>query len=209
MRPSLLVLAVLLLLRPAGAQAQEGYDRPSGSVFAALHLGGGWGQASIDASGQTVANTDAQGGTWWGFRIGSAVSPVVALTVDYFGYNSTANDPANLDKLETEAWLIGPSLNWYPAAGGLYLKGTVGWGGADFRAVDGDVVARASEEGLGLGAGIGYEIPVSGRLSLGGQADYVWMNVGEVKVPDGIGGTESADFNFTIWAFSAFIIVNY
>lgn len=209
MRRVIMGLVLLALACPALAVAQTGYERPRGSIFAALHLGAGWGQAYVDASGETVAETDAQLGAYWGFRVGTAMSEVVALSIDYFGYASVDDEPAGFDRVESEAWLIGPSLNWYPGAGGLYLKGTVGWGGVDFRVANGDAAARATEEGLGLGAGIGYEIPLNPRLSLGAQADYVWMNVGDVTVADGLGGTESADFNFAIWGFSAFVLINY
>ena len=210
MRIVLCSFLALLASLPATAQdSREEGIRPAGSIFAALHLGAGWGQAYIDASGTTVAETDAQLGGYWGFRVGTALTEILALSVDYFGYSSVDDEPSGFDRVESEAWVIGPGLTWYPFAGGLYLKGIVGWGGAKFRVEDEGAAARAKEEGLGLAGSIGYEIPLNARLSFGGQLDYVWMNVGEVSVADGIGGSTDADFDFAIWGFTAFIMMNY
>ena len=205
-----LIATVILALSVVAAPASADHgDRPPGSVFAAFNLGAGWGLADLDASGVTIAESDAQLGAYWGFRIGRALSEVVVLGIDYVGYKSTSDDPQLFDEIESEFWVIGPSLSWYPSSTGLFIKGTVGWGGVKFRVVDGGVAARANESSLGLVGGIGYEIPVNGRLSLGAQLDYVWMSVNEVLVADGIGGREEADFRFAAWGLSAFVMLNY
>lgn len=202
-----LILVTLLLLAASPAFAQ--YDRPPGSIFAAVHLGAGWGQASLEASGQPVAESGAQGGAFWGFRVGRALSEIAVLGVDYFAYSSVQDQPKDLDRVESEFWVIGPSMSWYPGTGGFYLKGLVGWGGVNFRLQDGDQTAVAEEKGLGLIGSIGYEIPINVRLSLGAQVDYVWMSVDEVQVADGVGGREAADFRFDTWGLNAFLMLNY
>jgi hypothetical protein len=208
MRKVFAILIVPMLLLATGARAAE-YDRPPGSVFAVLDLGISWASAKVETSDITVAESDAQAGATWGFRIGTALSEVVALGIDYVGYKSVEDQPNVFDRIESEYWIIGPSLAWYPFEGGLYARGLIGWGGVDFRIEDGDTRARAAEDALGLAGSIGYEIPVNTLLSLGAEVDYVWMNVAEVEVADGIGGTEKADFSFSAWAVSAFVLLNY
>ena len=207
MRLSMPILFVLLLL--AGSARADDYERPPGSFFAAFTLGGSWATASVDDADGTVAESDAQLGATWGFRIGTALSEVLALGIDYVGYKSVEDQPKLFDKIESEYWIIGPSLAWYPFEGGLFARGLIGWGGVDLQIEQDEARARANEDALGLAGSIGYEIPVNTLLSLGAEVDYVWMNVAEVEVADGIGGTEKADFGFSAWAFSLFVLMNY
>jgi hypothetical protein len=209
MRSPILLSLFILLAGVTPASAAE-YDRPPGSVFAAFNLGVGWAKASVDEDRGNVAETDAQVGPMWGFRVGTALTEILALSVDYIGYASVTDQPAEFERIESEFWVIGPSLSWYPFEGGFFLKGLAGWGGVDFRIdVDADTRVRANEKGLGLLAGIGYEIPVNTLLSLGAEVDYLWMNVKEVEVADGTGGTTPADFGFYSLGFNAFVILNY
>jgi hypothetical protein len=203
---AVIVLAALVVSVPASAGQ---YERPPGSIFAAFNLGAGWGRVRVDTKTITVAESETQTGAVWGFRIGRALSEVVVLGIDYVGYKSITDDPAVYDQIESEFWVIGPSLSWYPSSTGFFIKGTAGWGGVKFRVVKDDVAARAEETDLGLIGSIGYEIPVNGRLSLGAQLDYVWMSGSTVTVADGIGGSEEADLRFDTWALSAFVMLNY
>ena len=200
------VLAVLLVSTPASA---EQYDRPPGSGFLAFNLGAGWGRARVDTEDITVAESKTQTGAFWGFRLGRALSEVVVLGIDYVGYHAITDDPTVYDEIESEFWVIAPSLSWYPSSTGFFIKGSVGWGGVKFRVVDDDAAAQAEDSGLGLIGSIGYEIPVNARLSLGAQLDYVWMSVDEVLVADGIGGREEAELRFDTWGLSAFVMLNY
>ncbi|RKZ15274.1 hypothetical protein DRQ53_09495 [bacterium] len=203
----IVLLTVGLAITATGAYAE--YDRPAGSLTAAFHLGVGWGNATVDDSGGTVADSGALTGAMWGFRINRALSNIVTFGIDYVGYASVEDNPEIFDRIESQFWVIGPSLSWYPAAGGFFLKGLVGWGGVDFRVEQDDVAARTNEDGMGLAGSIGYERPISVSLSLGAQLDYVWMNVNEVLVSDGIGGREEADFLFQTWGLNVFIMFNY
>jgi hypothetical protein len=205
----LLVAIVLASLVVSGPAAAEQYDRPPGSIFAAFNLGAGWGRARVDTQTITVAESATQTGALWGFRVGRALSEVVVLGIDYVGYHSVTDDPAVYDEIESEFWVIGPSLSWYPSSTGFFIKGSAGWGGVKFRVVENDAAARAEDSGLGLVGSIGYEIPVNARLSLGIQLDYVWMSVNEVQVANGIGGREDADLRFDTWGLSAFVMLNY
>ena len=208
MRKSLLVLFALVALLASPASADE-YDRPPGSIFAVLEIGASWATATVETSDINVAKSDPQLGPTWGFRLGSSITEVLALGIDYVGYKSVTDQPALFDRIESEYWIIGPSLAWYPFEGGLYARGLAGWGGVDFRIQDGDTRARTNESSLGLSGSIGYEIPVNTLLSLGLELDYVWMNVAKVEVADGIGGTEEADFGFSAWSVGGFILMNY
>ncbi len=203
---AIVALAALLVSAPSSAGQNE---RPPGSIFAAINLGAGWGRVRVDTKTITVAESETEVGALWGFRIGRALSEVLVLGIDYVGYKSITDDPAVYDKIESEFWVIGPSLSWYPSSTGFFIKGTAGWGGVKFRVVQDDVAARAEDSGLGLIGSIGYEIPVSGRLSLGVQLDYVWMSGSKVTVADGVGGSEEADLLFDTWALSAFVMLNY
>jgi len=203
---AVVILAALLVSAPASAGQ---YERPPGSISAAFNLGAGWGRARLDTQTITVAESKTQTGALWGFRIGRALSEVLVFGIDYLGYHSITDDPAVYDEIESEFWVIGPSLSWYPSSTGFFIKGAAGWGGVKFRVVEGDVAARAEDSGLGLVGSIGYEIPVNARLSLGAQLEYVWMSVDEVLVADGIGGREEADLRFDTWGLSAFVMLNY
>jgi hypothetical protein len=141
--------------------------------------------------------------------MGTALTEILALGIDYVGYKSVEDQPRVFDEIESEYWIIGPSLAWYPFEGGLYARGLLGWGGVDFRITDGDTRGRTSEDTFGFVGSIGYEIPVNTLLSLGGEVDYVWMNATEIEVADGRGGTETADFGFSAWTVNAFILMNY
>jgi hypothetical protein len=208
MRRIPLVLLVALLLATS-AQAAD-YDRPPGSVFAAFNLGVAWASASVDETRGNVAETDSQVGPMWGFRLGTALNEFATLGIDYLGYKSVTDQPKQFDRIESQFWVIGPSVNWYPFEGGFYLKGLAGWGGVDFQIdVDSDTRVRAKEDGMGLLGSIGYEIPLTTLLSLGLEVDYVWMNVGQVEVADGTGGTTPADFGFSALGLNASIIMNY
>lgn len=207
------VLAVLVLagLAVVAAPAQAAkYDRPPGSMFAAFNLGLGWAKASVDESDGNVAETDGQLGPSWGFRLGTALNEYATLGIDYMGYKSVTDQPQDFDRVESQFWVIGPSVNWYPFEGGFYFKGLIGWGGVDFQIdVDSDTRVRFNEDGLGLLGSIGYEIPLTTLLSLGLEVDYVWMNVAQVEVADGIGGTTEADFGFSALGLNVFLIMNY
>jgi len=208
MRHLTVALLVVLVLAPP-ARASD-YGRPPGSMFAAINLGVGWGMASVDNDGGNVAETDPQLGPMWGFRLGTALNEMSTLAIDYIGYKSVTDQPEQFDRIESQFWVIGPSINWYPFEGGFYLKGLAGWGGVDFQIdVDADTRVRANESGLGLLGSIGFEIPLTTLLSLGLEVDYVWMNVGKVQVADGVGGTTEADFDYSALAFNAFLIMNY
>ena len=202
--------SLMLFVAMAIPAAAQRYERPPGSFHAALHLGGGWGKADIKGSGGSViSETETQLGGFWGFRVGTALTEVLALSVDYFGYASVDDEPGQFDRLESEFWVIGPALSWYPMSGGGYLKFLAGWGGVTLTAEADGERARADERNLGLLGSIGYEIPLNPRLSLGAQADYVWMKVDEVLVSGGSGGRQTADFGFYTWGFSLFVLMNY
>jgi len=205
MRRLTLIALILLLAGPARGEER----RPPGSIFAAVNLGGGWSHLKAEDQIGVIAESKAQPGVFWGFRIGQAVSEIFVLGVDYVAYTGTNEEPDIADKVETDFWVIGPSLSWYPTHTGLFAKFLAGWGGVDFQLTDGDVVGRANSRELGLVGSIGYESPVSGRLSIGAQLDYVWMSVTEADVANGVGGTNKADLTFDTWGLSALVMMNY
>ncbi len=173
-------LALALLGWATGAEAQQ---RQRTRLW--IELGGGPGVGLI-----SCANCDrviSTAGASSNFRIGGVLSEKVLLGFDNFTF---VNRAFGLDDEEgnivAETSTAALSVLWFPGQSGFFAKGGVGvaYGNFTVDAVDSEPLV-ASEVGLGLTFGIGYDHPLSRRLSLTFNAGALVAAIGDIVLRTG------------------------
>lgn len=156
--------AALLICRPAPAAAQEsagrhgfwaalgvGYGSNSMSNVTSAYQGGG-ATASIKLGGTPKSN----------LRLGGEVN---LWTKDVNGVTESVGN-------------ISGAVYFYPAArGGFFVKGGVGVG--SFQLSQGN--STASTDGIGLLAGLGYDVRLGGKVSLSPVSNFYWGHEGDFR----------------------------
>ena len=156
-------VAVVFLVALASLPAAAGsYPNTRQGWLVGLGMGGG----SAEVSDATQRETGFAGS----FRVGYAFSPTISLEL---GSNAWLKDQ---NGITTTFSFAGPTLNFYPGASGLVLRGGVGVGSVDVSTSFGGGTFSASESGLGLSVGAGYEFRVTRRFALGPQVDFTWTD---------------------------------
>lgn len=153
-----LVLAAALVAVPqnAHAQARDGF-------FIGLGIGGG----SFGCSGCV----DRQSGVSGHLKLGTTLNQQLLL-----GVESTA-----WTKEESGARMTHANLSaiaqFYPApASGFFLKGGIGVSTLEASASGGGFSFSARETGLGLTAGLGYDVRVGNAFSVSPYGTFGWGN---------------------------------
>jgi hypothetical protein len=73
----------------------------------------------------------------------------------------------------------GPMLSYYPGENGLVLQAGVGGGSGEVSAQSGNATVTATESGLGIFGGVGYEFRVTPRFAVGPQIHAGWVSLDE------------------------------
>ena len=157
-----IVAGVSLLLTAAPSRA-ETYEHAREGWF--LGLGVGAGNAGF------ASDSDRETGAAGSFRAGYALN-------DQWGLGLESN--AWRKEVESVTFtfnVAGPAVYYYPAGSGLVLRGGVGIGSIHASASSGSLTVSASDSGLGLTVGAGYDFRIKKSFSLGPQVDFGWMSI--------------------------------
>lgn len=163
-------VATLLLLaaahRPAAA-ALHPHERDGWMVG----LGFGGGSAAITSGGVT---SDREGGTSGHMRVNYILTPRVSIGLEGNGWFKTIEGVNwTFDTFTAEATV-------YPGSG-FTLRAGIGGGTAEAAISSGNVTTTASESGLGMSTGVGYEIRVARRWAIVPQFDVSFVNLDNFK----------------------------
>ena len=149
--------ALLTAVLATTAFAQQAQKREG------LWVGGGMGYGSLGMSCDGCGDVDRTGGLSGFAKIGGAVRPNILLGVEMNGWTKS-----EFDTRVTMGNLSGAAY-WYPmATQGLFIKAGAGY--SVLSADDGS--GSASDTGLGLLGGVGYDLRVGRNLSITPVANY-------------------------------------
>ena len=153
------VLALATLGRAATAAAQEAQPR------AGLWGGFGMGWGSMGFGCGNCGEVDRTGSYSGYLKVGATLSPRLLLGGEFNGWRKS-EDGVTVDMGNASA-----AVYWYPAVqSGLFVKGGAGY--SRLSAHSGG--ASASENGLGLLAGVGYDLRVARNTSITPVFNYFW-----------------------------------
>ena len=159
------LVPMLLLSWVALAQAAMHPNDREGWLIG-LGIGGGGLQVSDQG-----ASSDRESGVAASLRAGYAFSPQVSLELDGTLWSREDNGT----RFTFSA--TGATINVYPGASGFVLRAGVGGGTGEVQVQQGNVTITASENGLGLLAGLGYEFRVARKFAFGPQAHFGWADL--------------------------------
>jgi len=161
-----LAVALFVVAGPAAAQ------RPQVRHGFWIGFGFGYGSASLSCGSGCAFNDAAKGGGGTGFlKLGGTLSPKVLLggdiTVWVKDVSGTTESAGN----------VSFAAYFYPApASGFFLKGGAGFG--SFMLRDG---GSAEANGVGLVAGLGYDIRVGRNISITPVGNFYFGSDGDLK----------------------------
>jgi hypothetical protein len=167
--------ALLAVLLATTATAQQAQTRQG------FWIGGGMGYGSMGLSCDGCAGVGREGGLSGYIKLGGTLRQNILLGVESNGWRkSEGGATVTMGNLSAATY-------WYPmVTNGLFIKGGVGY---SVLKVD-DGVTSADDSGLGILAGLGYDVRVSRNLSItpvanwfrggfeGGSADVLQLGVG-------------------------------
>lgn len=151
-----------LLLTAAPARAED-YPQTRQGFFLGLGMGVGNAGFSTDPQRET--------GAAGSFRAGYAVSEQFGLGLESNAWRK------DVEGVTFTFNVAGPAVYFYPGSSGLVLRGGVGVGSIHASTSSGSTTVSASDSGLGLTVGAGYEFRVARSFSLGPQLDFGWMSI--------------------------------
>lgn len=103
-------------------------------------------------------------------ELGGTVSPSLLIGAESAAWTKEVEDGVRITHANLSA-----IAQFYPSAeAGLFLKGGVGFSRLEVEASSGGVSASVSDEGLGLTAGLGYDIRVGSNFSLSPYLGFAW-----------------------------------
>lgn len=155
---------VLLALTASAAAAQEESARRQGFWF---NIGLGYGSADFNCD--NCGSTDREGSVAGNIAAGGTLSPQLLLGVESNGwYKDESGIKSTFGNLAAVAY-------FYPSAGSnLFLKGGVGLSAYKF-----ENGSSVDDTGLGLLAGIGYDLPIGKSLSITPTAAFNFGMMGD------------------------------
>ena len=127
---------------------------------------------------------DAPGGTGL-TRIGGTLSDQVMLggesavfRDESFGFDS--EDSSAVAELET----VGVVVLWFPWRAGFFLKGGLGLAQGRFTIDNGALPPDSTEHtGIGMSFGVGWDVPISRRFAITGNAGSFVTAIGDIVLP--------------------------
>jgi hypothetical protein len=161
-----LLAAVLVALVPASRAAAA--DHPHTRQGWLVGLGVGAGGLKVGDSG---VSSNRETGVAASFRAGYAFNSKLSLELNGTGWTKEESGTRFYFAVS------GVGLNFYPGQSGLVLRAGVGSGNGKVEQQQGNVTISATEEGLGLMAGLGYEFRVTPRFAIGPQAHVGWADL--------------------------------
>lgn len=189
-KPSRSVIAGLLTLLAfaafAGAASADPYPQERRGFMIGGNLGGGSAAVSSTGGGMSVSS-QREPGVAGNFRLGWGVSPYLTLGMESNGWTKSSGGT-------TVNFGVGAfTATYYPnPAQGFYMRAGIGGGTQKMMVTENNVSVVATESGVGFTGGLGYEMRLGRKWSLGPALDYGYTSV---NVP---GGSLSANYvNFT------------
>jgi hypothetical protein len=167
-------LAVLVLVGGAAWAGTWSHER-NGAVLG-FNVGAGSAGVNVDLGGAT-ASSDRETGEAGSLRLGYAVQQNLVLGFEANGWAKTFTSGGYDTKWSFGVGTLGAT--WYPAHGGFFMRGGVGFGRAqvEFSNSQGTQL-KAHDSGLGMTAGLGYEWRLTRTFALGPQVDFGYLDVG-------------------------------
>ena len=180
-------VSMLALFGLAGIAGAQPYEQDRHGFMMGANLGGGTAAVSASGAGASVSS-DREGGVAGNFRFGWGVTPHLSLGVESNAWSKTESGTTVSFAVSTLAATYYPS----PAAG-FYLRAGVGGSSQKLRVDEGGgFFGEASQTGFGFTGGLGYEMRLGRKWSLGPALDYGYSTV------DVSGGSLSANYvNFS------------
>lgn len=163
---SAVTVLVLALLAASTALAQRPQTRQG------FWIGFGFGYGSADATCTGCSGGSRQGGGAGFVKLGGTLRPNLLLGGELDAW--TKSEPGNVTETIGNA---SAALYWYPSvAGGFFVKG--GLGSSTYQIKVGN--ATVDKTGVGVLAGLGYDIRIGGNTSLTPVVDFFWGNQGDI-----------------------------
>ncbi len=154
---ALAALAVLV----EGVEAQQPQTRDG------FYIGFGLGGGSFGCSDCT----DRESGPAATLKLGGTLRPNLLVGADISGWTKEEGG-ARVTHSNVVA-----ALQFYPSTtGGFFLKGGIGVSRLEASASGGGFSFSASDDGLGLSAGLGYDIRLGSNFSLSPYGGFAWGN---------------------------------
>jgi len=187
MRGPLLALALAVATSSAvEAQQQREPQRFRTGLWAEF----GFGTGIVRVSCATCEKVHSEQGASSNFRIGGSLSHNVLLAFDNF---SMIDETFGMGEEEiiAETTTAGMSVFWFPGRSGFFLKGGVGIAQGEFTVNASEVEATDAEpivvtgSGFGLTFGLGYDIPLSRKISLSFNVGALVTAIGDIVLPSG------------------------
>jgi hypothetical protein len=148
-------------------------------------IGAGWGSATVTSDETGDADNDRESSGVLYINVGGTLNEHLLLGVEFDMWSKTVPLETNLDG-KLKMYNLDATLTVYPSArAGFFLKGGVG-----LSLLNLELVGPASSlkldmgNGLGLIAGMGYDIPLGGSVSLTPGLNYWRGNLGDLHVAD-------------------------
>jgi len=133
-----------------------------------LGFAAGGGSAGLTGDGES---SDREGGSAGSLRAGYAISPDWGIGGEgNMWFKSQGGVDFTLSTFTA-------SVYYYPGQSGLVLRGGIGGGDAEAEVSQGNTTVTATESGLGISAGVGYDIRLARTFALGPQLDFGYVNV--------------------------------
>ena len=155
----------------AGVTGQEPETRTHRGYYAGFGLGTGW-------HNNTTLDGDALMGGGFYMRVGRSVSQRVLLGFDTVAWVRSENGVRSTRGNVSLGAMVYPSLD-----GGLYFRGTIGGAVDQVEIPLGNGFSQFEKRyGIGLGAGVGYDIPLGRNPYLTPNFDILIQNIDQVGV---------------------------
>jgi len=162
------------------------YPHERRSFMIGGNLGGGTAAVSVTGNGLS-ASSSREAGVAGNFRFGWGITPNLSLGIESNGW--TKSEGGTTVNFGVGAF----TATYYPnPAQGFYLRAGIGGGTQKLMYTENNVTGVITENGMGFTGGVGYEMRLGPKWSLGPALDYGYTSV---DVP---GGSISSNYvNFT------------
>jgi len=180
------VVGIVALIHFATVAGADPYPQDRHGFMIGANLGGGTAAVSASGGGASVSSS-REAGVAGNFRFGWGLTPNLTLGLESNAWTKSESG-------STVAFTVSAlTATYYPNPHqGFYVRAGVGGGSQKLSVDQGGISAVASQTGFGFTGGLGYEMRLGRKWSLGPSLDYAYNSV------DVGGGTLSANYvNFS------------